>query len=145
MIFIFRRILVSLILVFFQFNQVFQMVICLICSFLSTIYLLKTMPYEQKYDNYLAVYNEIMTMINAYILIALALISQQGILDGDQYIRLGDPQFEYNLSNFLIFLVLFQIMVNIICITFSLIKIIYRKICLFIKKSIFEEKLVETF
>jgi hypothetical protein len=58
------------------------------------------------------IFNEYMTMISAYILVSLALISQSGIVIGEN-IQLGDPDLEYKISYVLIFLILLQILVNI--------------------------------
>jgi hypothetical protein len=57
-------------------------------------------------------FNEYMTMISAYILVSLALISQSGIIIGEN-IQLGDPDLEYKIGNVLIFIILLQILINI--------------------------------
>ncbi len=51
-------------------------------------------------------------MISAYILVSLALISQSGIIIGEN-IQLGDPDLEYKIGNVLIFIILLQILINI--------------------------------
>ena len=54
-------------------------------SFLTIIYLVKYKPLDNKYENYLMIFNEYMNMISAYILIGLSLISQSAVAVGSYF------------------------------------------------------------
>lgn len=81
--FIIRRQLLCIVLVFCQFNTMFQISFSIVMSFLTIAYLLRFKPLENKYENILMIFNEYMTMISAYILVSLALISQSGNVIGE--------------------------------------------------------------
>ena len=87
------------------------------------------------------IFNEYMTMISAYILVSLALISQSGVVIGEN-MQLGDPDLEYKIGYVMIFIILVQILINISWVLVNGIYDGYRKYISWKKEKIYNEKIV---
>ena len=65
---IIRRLILLYVDMFMQWNSLFQVLIFMMLSLLSSLYLVHARPYKKKINNFLQVFNEIMTLVVSYLL-----------------------------------------------------------------------------
>ena len=65
---IIRRLILLYVAMFMQWNSLFQVLIFMMLSLLSSLYLVHARPYKKKINNFLQVFNEIMTLVVSYLL-----------------------------------------------------------------------------
>ena len=75
--------------------------------------------------------NECMTSFSAYMFLSIARASEQGIFstnaDGSESLMVGDPSLEYVMGDYIIRLIILQIIVNIIDVFYNMLKDSWRK------------------
>mmetsp|Transcript_41307 Transcript_41307/g.62916 ORF Transcript_41307/g.62916 Transcript_41307/m.62916 type:complete len:557 (-) Transcript_41307:731-2401(-) len=121
-IFIMRRMLLVLVLLFVRFNKFVQIQIFAHFSLAILLYLISKRPFTSKALMNMAFINESMTLLASYFFVMLNAISEQGIIkqtttpEGDVRTDLfvGDPEQETSIANMIIQLLFLQFAINIV-------------------------------
>lgn len=68
MVFLYRRLIFSIVLAFCKVSVVLQVQLTIYCSLGLLIYLVKWMPMESTRQNFIAIFNECVLLVNTYLL-----------------------------------------------------------------------------
>jgi len=68
MVFLYRRLIFSIVIAFCKVSVVLQVQLTIYCSLSLLIYLVKWMPMESTRLNFIAIFNECVLLVNSYLL-----------------------------------------------------------------------------
>jgi hypothetical protein len=111
MVFLYRRLIFAVVLAFCQVSVVLQVQITIYCSLGLLIYLVKWMPMESKRQNFIAIFNECVLLVNSYLLLLYS-----------EYVP--TPELRYYFGDYLLYLLYINFGLNILLLALEIATIV---------------------